>query len=137
MRPGRVSERRQHRRQVAVIKYSKDHVWIDVDGDRCRIGITEFAQKELGDVVHVELPDVGAKLRQGESFGTIESAKAISELYAPVSGEVVEVNGWVKIKPGSVNTTPMATWLVEVAFTNAAETSALLDADAYATLVSV
>src|SRR5712664_3699387 len=73
-------------------KFTKDHEWIDVSGDRGRVGITDYAQKELGDVVYIELPDVGRTLKQGESFGTIESVKAVSELYSPVSGDVIEVN---------------------------------------------
>ena len=134
MRDGRVSERRQHRRPVAVIKYSKDHVWIDIDGDRGRIGITDFAQKELGDVVYVELPHVGAKLAHGQSFGTVESAKAVSELYAPVSGDVLEVNEGLKTRPESLNADPMASWLVTVRVTNLEEIDLLLSAEQYAAL---
>ena len=73
-------------------KYTNDHEWIRVDGDQGQVGITDFAQKQLGDVVYVELPDVGRTVTQGQAFGTIESVKAVSELFAPVSGEVVEVN---------------------------------------------
>ena len=80
-------------------KYTKDHEWIDVAGDRGRIGITDYAQKQLGDVVFVDLPAVGTKITQGQSFGTIESVKAVSELFAPVSGEVVDVNASLKAKP--------------------------------------
>ena len=76
----------------AGFKYTKDHEWIELAGDRGKVGITDYAQQQLGDVVYVELPEVGAKLKAGQSFGTIESVKAVSELYAPVSGEVVEVN---------------------------------------------
>ena len=83
----------------ANLKYTKDHEWIDVSGDRGRVGITDYAQQQLGDVVYLELPEVGAKLKAGQSFGTIESVKAVSELYAPVSGEVVEVNGALKTSP--------------------------------------
>ncbi len=117
-----------------MIKYSKDHTWVDVDGDRCRIGITEFAQKELGDVVYVELPDVGLNLTEGQSFGTVESAKAIAELYAPVSGEVIEVNDWLKTKPESVTTNPMASWLVTVRAAKPEEIDLLLSAEQYAAL---
>ena len=134
MRARRVSERRQPLRPVTVIKFSRDHVWIDVDGDRCRIGITEFAQKELGEVVYVELPEVGVKLSEGQSFGTVESAKAIAELYAPVSGEVVEVNDWLKTKPESVTTNPMASWLVTVKAAKPEEIERLLSAEQYAQL---
>jgi glycine cleavage system H protein len=76
----------------AGFKYTKDHEWIDLAGDRGKVGITDYAQQQLGDVVYVELPEIGAKLKQGQSFGTIESVKAVSELYSPVTGEVVEVN---------------------------------------------
>ena len=77
-------------------KYTKDHEWIELSGDRGKVGITDYAQQQLGDVVYLELPDVGATLKQGQSFGSIESVKAVSELYAPVSGEVVDVNAALK-----------------------------------------
>ena len=89
-------------------KYTKDHEWIEVSGDRGKVGITDYAQKQLGDVVYLELPAIGVKLSQGQSFGTIESVKAVSELYAPVSGEVVEVNDRLDKEPALVNTTPYA-----------------------------
>ena len=80
----------------AGLKYTKDHEWIELSGDRGKVGITDYAQQQLGDVVYVELPEVGAKLKQGQSFGTIESVKAVSELYSPVTGEVVDVNASLK-----------------------------------------
>ena len=83
----------------AGFKYTKEHEWLDVTGDRGRVGITDYAQQQLGDVVYMELPEVGTALKQGQSFGTIESVKAVSELYSPVSGEVVEVNAALKSKP--------------------------------------
>ena len=83
-------------------------------GDRGKVGITDYAQQQLGDVVYVELPEVGATLKQGESFGTIESVKAVSELYAPVSGEVVEVNTALKDKPEAVNANPHESWMIVV-----------------------
>jgi glycine cleavage system H protein len=89
------------------LKYTKDHEWVRLDGDRGEVGVTDYAQKQLGDVVFLELPEVGATLTQGQPFGTIESVKAVSELYAPVSGEVVEVNGALKDKPELVNETPI------------------------------
>ena len=89
----------------AGFKYTKDHEWIELTGDSGKVGITDYAQQQLGDVVYVELPEVGAKLKAGQSFGTIESVKAVSELYAPVAGEVVEVNAALKDKPEVVNTT--------------------------------
>jgi glycine cleavage system H protein len=116
-------------------KYTKDHEWVSLSGDRGKVGITDYAQQQLGDVVYVELPDVGAKLKQGQSFGTIESVKAVSELYAPVSGEVVEVNTALKDKPESVNSDPHGSWMIVVRLTSAGETGGLLDASQYQDLV--
>ena len=112
----------------AAFKYTKDHEWIEIAGDRGKVGITDYAQRQLGDVVYVELPDVGAKLKAGQSFGTIESVKAVSELYSPVSGEVVEVNAALKSKPEVVNSDPHATWIIVVKLTTPSETTSLLDA---------
>src|SRR3954469_8166619 len=119
----------------ASLKYTKDHEWVELSGDRARVGITDYAQQQLGDVVYIELPDVGAKLKQGQSFGTIESVKAVSELYAPLSGEVVEVNTGLKDKPETVNSDPHASWMIVVKLADAAETGGLLDATQYADLV--
>ena len=116
-------------------KYTKDHEWIELDGDRGRVGITDYAQQQLGDVVYVELPEVGAKLKQGQSFGTIESVKAVSELYSPVTGEVVDVNGALKDKPEVVNKEPHGSWMIVVKLTNPSEAGALLDASQYQDLV--
>ena len=116
-------------------KYTKDHEWVILTGDTGKVGITDYAQQQLGDVVYVELPDVGAKLKQGQSFGTIESVKAVSELFAPVSGEVVEVNGALKDKPELVNSAPHDTWMVAIKLTDPSEAGALLDAAAYDALV--
>lgn len=115
----------------ADLKYTKDHEWVRVEGDTGTIGITNFAQQQLGDVVYVDLPDVGAKLTAGQPFGTIESVKAVSELYAPVSGEVVDVNTALKDKPEDVNAKPHDTWMIKVRLANAAETGDLMDATAY------
>ena len=116
-------------------KYTKDHEWIELSGDRGRVGITDYAQQQLGDVVYVELPEIGAKLKQGQSFGTIESVKAVSELYAPVTGEVVEVNSALKDKPETVNADPHASWMIVVKLTKPGEAGALLDATQYQDLV--
>jgi glycine cleavage system H protein len=115
-------------------KYTKDHEWISVSGDRARVGITEYAQKQLGDVVYLELPDVGSQLRQGQVFGSIESVKAVSELYAPVSGQVVEVNTALKDRPETVNADPHDTWMIVVELSDSAELSALLDSVKYSEL---
>ena len=85
------------------LKYTKDHEWVQIDGAEARVGITDYAQKQLGDVVYLELPEVGRTLNKGDVFGTIESVKAVSELYAPVSGEVTEVNPALTEKPEAVN----------------------------------
>ena len=116
-------------------KYTKDHEWIDVNGDRGRVGITDYAQQQLGDVVYLELPAAGTTLTQGQSFGTIESVKAVSELYSPVSGEVLETNDALKSKPEQVNTDPHGSWLIVLKLTNPAEIGALLDASQYGALL--
>ena len=116
-------------------KYTKDHEWIVVNGDRGRVGITDYAQQQLGDVVYLELPAAGTKLTQGQSFGTIESVKAVSELYSPVSGEVIETNDALKSKPEQVNADPHGSWLIVLKLTNPAELGALLDAPQYDALV--
>jgi glycine cleavage system H protein len=117
------------------VKYTKDHEWIRVEGDTGAVGITDFAQKQLGDVVYVDLPDVGTTVEAGQTFGTIESVKAVSELYAPVAGEVVEINPTLKDKPEQINTAPHDTWMIKLKLTGAADAEALLDADAYQALI--
>jgi glycine cleavage system H protein len=119
----------------AGFKYTKDHEWIDLAGDRGKVGITDYAQQQLGDVVYVELPDVGLKVKQGQSFGTIESVKAVSELYSPVTGEVVEVNLALKDKPETVNKDPHASWMVVIKLADPNEAGALLDVTQYQDLV--
>jgi glycine cleavage system H protein len=116
-------------------KYTKEHEWIEVEGDRGKVGITDYAQQQLGDVVYVDLPEVGARLKQGQSFGTIESVKAVSELYSPVSGEVVDVNSALKDKPETVNKDPHASWMIAIKLTNPGEAGALLDATQYQALI--
>jgi glycine cleavage system H protein len=119
----------------AGFKYTKDHEWIDLSGDTGKVGITDYAQLQLGDVVYVELPDVGAKLKQGQSFGTIESVKAVSELYSPVTGEVVEVNAALKDKPETVNADPHGSWMIAIKLASPGEAGALLDATQYQDLI--
>ena len=116
-------------------RYSTDHEWIGVSGRRGRVGITDFAQKQLGDVVYIELPEVGASLQKGEMFGTIESVKAVSELYAPVSGRVVEVNTALKGRPQGVNEDPHGAWMIALELADPGELKALLDSAAYGDLV--
>jgi glycine cleavage system H protein len=118
------------------LKYTKDHEWVKIDGTTGTIGITDYAQGELGDVVFVDLPKVGSTVAQGKSFGTIEAVKAVSDLYAPLSGEVIEINGGLAANPETVNKDPYgAGWMVKVRLTNAAEASSLLDAAAYRALI--
>ncbi|HET9995623.1 MAG TPA: glycine cleavage system protein GcvH [Candidatus Acidoferrum sp.] len=113
-------------------RYTKDHEWIEVKGDLATIGITDYAQHELGDVVFVELPKPGTRIETGKSFGTVESVKAVSEIYAPASGEVIEANGELHNTPEKINTDPHgAAWLIKVRLTNSAELSGLMDAAAY------
>lgn len=117
------------------LKYTKDHEWIKVDGGHASVGITDFAQRQLGDVVFVELPDVGRQLKQGEAFGTIESVKAVSELFAPVSGEVVAVNTDLGSHPEAVNAKPHEAWMIRLRPSNSSEMAGLLDAAGYSELV--
>lgn len=112
--------------------YSKDHEWIRVDGDRGTVGITDHAQHQLGDVVYVELPDAGSSYKQGDSFGSVESVKAVSELYVPVGGEVVETNAALTDQPELVNTDPHGEgWMVVVKIGDAEELSTLMRAAEY------
>jgi glycine cleavage system H protein len=114
------------------LRYSKDHEWIRVDGERGTVGITDYAQKQLGDVVFVELPPPGRTLRAGDSFGSVESVKAVSELFSPVSGEVVEINGALQNKPETINTDPHgAGWMIVLKLKDAAELQPLMDAARY------
>ena len=119
----------------ANLKYTKDHEWIEVSGDRGKVGITDYAQQQLGDVVYIDLPEVGARVKAGQSFGTIESVKAVSELYAPLAGEVVEVNTALKDKPEVVNKDPHANWMIVIKMSEPAAAASLLDASQYADLV--
>ena len=117
-------------------RYTKEHEWILVEGDRARVGITDYAQKQLGDVVFVELPAVGRKLNAHEVFGTVESVKAVSELFAPLAGEVVEVNSLLPNAPETLNQDPYgAAWMLVLKVADAAQVQALMDAAAYAAYV--
>jgi glycine cleavage system H protein len=118
------------------LKYTKDHEWIRVSGDVAEVGITDYAQEQLGDVVYVELPDVGRRVNAGESFGSIESVKAVSELFAPAAGEIVEVNPSLKDHPELVNSRPHETWMVRLRLSDANAAGSLLDSAGYERLVS-
>ena len=116
------------------LKYTKDHEWVRIAGSEARVGITDYAQKQLGDVVYLELPEVGRTVKKGEVFGTIESVKAVSELYSPVSGEVTQVNTSLTEKPESVNKDPHNAWMIAVKVTDPGEAADLLDSGKYAEL---
>lgn len=116
-------------------RYTRDHEWINVTGSKGRVGITDYAQKQLGDVVFVELPEPGRTVTQGQSCGTIESVKAVSELYSPASGKVVEANPLLTAKPETVNSDPHGAWLYVVELSNPAEIDSLLTNEQYADLV--
>ena len=112
-------------------KYTKDHEWVRVLGDMAEVGITDFAQQQLGDVVYMELPEVGSRVVAGQSFGSIESVKAVSELFAPVGGEVLEVNTALKDHPEAVNKDPHSSWMIKVRVSNPGEAAGLLDSAQY------
>ncbi len=117
-------------------RYSKDHEWLRVEGDRGTVGITDYAQKQLGDIVFVELPEVGRRLKAGEVFGTVESVKAVSELFSPVPGEVLEVNADLVRKPEAINKDPQGTaWMIKVKIIDPAVVQGLMDAAGYQAFV--
>ncbi|HHK74086.1 MAG TPA: glycine cleavage system protein GcvH [Rhizobiales bacterium] len=118
-------------------KYTEDHEYVRVDGDVATVGITDFAQGQLGDVVFVELPEVGATFEKGEDAAVVESVKAASEIYAPVSGEIVEVNSALEDEPTGVNSDPMGKgWFMKIKLSNASELDGLMDEDAYKAFVA-
>lgn len=119
------------------LRYTKEHEWIQIEGDTGVVGITDYAQGELGDIVFVELPAKGTKLMQGKPFGTIEAVKAVSELFAPLSGEVLEVNKAVQETPEIVNKEPYGSgWMIKIRIGNRDEVKALLTAEAYSKLIA-
>jgi len=114
------------------VRYAESHEWVKATGDTARIGITDYAQDQLGDIVFVELPDVGESFEKGAEFGTVESVKAVSELYLPVSGEIVAINQALEDAPELINNTPFADgWMIEVKLDDSSELDALMDKDAY------
>jgi len=120
----------------ADLLYSKEHEWARIIGDTAEIGVTDYAQQQLGDVVYVDVPDVGATVTAGMTFGSIESVKAVSELFAPVSGEVIEVNPALKDHPDQVNTTPHTTWLVKVRMGGSDAGAGLMNHEQYEQLLN-
>ena len=118
------------------LRYTKDHEWVRLEGDRGKVGITHYAQKQLGDVVYLELPEVGRTLKVQETFGTVESVKAVSELFSPVAGEVVEVNAALVQSPEKINSDPYgAAWMVAMNLADPAAVKSLMDAAAYKAFV--
>lgn len=116
----------------ADLKYTKDHEWLRLSGSQAHVGITDYAAKQLGDIVYLELPEVGRTFKKGDVFGTIESVKAVSELYSPVSGEVTDVNTKLAEKPEAVNSDPHNSWMIVLKVSDQAEAGELLDSAQYA-----
>ncbi|CEG23395.1 Glycine cleavage system H protein [Planococcus massiliensis] len=119
------------------LRYSKEHEWVKVEGGTARIGITHFAQAELGDIVFVELPQIGDEIKKDEPFGSVESVKTVSELYAPISGRVIEVNAELEDNPEHVNESPYEqAWMVVIESPNEAEVGELMTADQYKEMIN-
>jgi glycine cleavage system H protein len=120
----------------ANLKYTKDHEWVSVEGDVATIGITDFAQGELGDIVYVEIETVGETMDQEEVFGSVEAVKTVSDLFMPVSGEIIEFNSGLESNPEAVNKDPYGDgWMIKVKLSNPSELDSLLDAEGYEALV--
>jgi glycine cleavage system H protein len=120
----------------AELKYTKDHEWIKIEGDVATIGITEFAQRELGDIVYIDIPSVGKEVAKEEVFGTVEAVKTVSDLFMPVDGTVTEINPALDSQPELVNSDPYGEgWMVKVTLKDAAEAEALLSADDYKAII--
>ena len=115
----------------ADLKYTKDHEWIRITGDSAEIGITDYAQQQLGDVVYVDLPEVGRALKAGDPFGSIESVKAASDLFSPMSGDVTGVNPELKDHPEAVNSKPHETWMIRIKLSDPSAAASLLDSSQY------
>lgn len=120
----------------ATYKYTKEHEWIEVNGNVGTVGITDYAQGSLGDIVFVDLPKVGATLAAHDTFGSVESVKAVSDLYSPVAGTVTEVNSALNDAPETINSDANNTWLMKIELSNPADADGLLDAEAYEKYVS-
>jgi glycine cleavage system H protein len=120
----------------ANLKYTKDHEWVKIEGDTATVGITDFAQKELGDIVYVEVETLDQTLDKDEVFGTVEAVKTVSDLFLPLSGEIIEFNDSLETNPEKVNSDPYGDgWMVKIKLTNPAEESGLLSSDAYKELI--
>ncbi len=117
-------------------KYTKEHEWLKADGKTATIGITDYAQQSLGDIVFVEAPQIGSEITKGKTFGSVESVKAVSDLYAPASGTVTEVNGELTTAPEKINKDAHGAWLIKITLSNPSELESLLSADDYEKFVS-
>jgi glycine cleavage system H protein len=120
----------------ATYRYTREHEWIEIAGSAGKVGITDYAQQSLGDIVFVDLPKIGAVLEKGKVFGSVESVKAVSDLYSPVSGTVTEVNEGLATAPEKINTEPHDAWILKIAIADPAETAQLLSAEDYEKYVS-
>lgn len=119
------------------LRYTKEHEWIRLEGDEATIGITDFAQRELGDIVYVEIESVGQEIEAGSVFGTVEAVKTVSDLYLPITGTITEVNPKLNANPELVNTDPYGDgWMVKMKVSNTADVASLMDTTAYTSLVS-
>jgi glycine cleavage system H protein len=116
-------------------KYTKEHEWIELSGSEGKVGITDYAQNSLGDIVFVDLPKVGSSVEKGKVFGSVESVKAVSDLYSPVSGKVTAINEELATAPEKINTDAHTTWIMKVEVTNAGDANDLLSKDAYETYI--
>lgn len=114
------------------LRYAESHEWVSLEGDIATVGITDYAQHALGDIVYVDMPEVGDEVTAGEDFGAVESVKAASDLYSPVSGEVVEINEALEDEPGLINQDAFANWIMKVKVSDPSELDSLLDAEGYA-----
>ena len=119
----------------ADLRYSREHEWVRIEGDHGQVGITDYAQKQLGDVVYVQLPEVGRTFTRGDIFGSVESVKAVSDLFCPLSGEVTAVNADLTTRPEAVNKNPHGSWMITLRIADPREAGLLLDAGQYAALV--
>lgn len=119
------------------LKYTAEHEWIRLEGNEAFIGITDFAQSELGDIVYVDIETKGQNLKKEDVFGTVEAVKTVSDLFMPISGEVLEINPAVEQSPEKINQTPYDLWIIRVKMSDASEMDALLSADAYKKLIGV
>jgi glycine cleavage system H protein len=117
------------------LKYTKEHEWVSIEGNVATVGITDFAQGELGDIVFVEIESKGQTLSMNDTFGTVEAVKTVSDLFMPLSGEVIEVNSALESSPESVNQDPYNSWMVKINLSNADEINSLLDVNAYKALI--